>query len=171
MNSQPGEAERLAGLRARPAEIPPVIYAWTLTVVACSGRTASGFDPKMTSPLPVEWSGRRSWGEPDRDDKTSPQTSVVAAIILLVHVRGEVGLQDEPTEALADQTTDRDLALLQVTLNRRIEITGPTTRPNSQSPNFLVAVRSTFRKSGLQPFSANGAGHGDSCGLPVTWSK
>jgi hypothetical protein len=45
------------------------------------------------------------------------------------------------------------------------------TRPNSQSPNFLVAVRSTFRKSGLQPFNAKGAGQGDSCGLPVTLSK
>src|SRR5262245_65399540 len=45
------------------------------------------------------------------------------------------------------------------------------TTPNSQSPNFLVAVRSTFRKSGLQPFKANVPGHGDSCDLPVTWSK
>ena len=43
------------------------------------------------------------------------------------------------------------------------------TTPNSQSPNFLVAVRSTLRKSGLQPFNAKGAGHGDSCVLPVTW--
>jgi hypothetical protein len=41
------------------------------------------------------------------------------------------------------------------------------TSPNSQSPNFLLAVRSTFRKSGLQPFKAMGAGHGDTCGLPV----
>jgi hypothetical protein len=28
----------------------------------------------------------------------------VAAIVLLVHVRGEIGLEDEPAEALADQT-------------------------------------------------------------------
>ena len=35
-------------------------------------------------------------GEPERDDHASPQTGVVAAVVLLVHVRGEIGLQDEP---------------------------------------------------------------------------
>lgn len=38
------------------------------------------------------------------------------------------------------------------------------TSPNSQSPNFLLAVRSIFKKSGLHPFNAKGVGQGDSCG-------
>src|SRR5262245_52265500 len=40
---------------------------------------------------------------PEGDDEASPQPGVVAAVVLLVHVMGEIGLQDEPTEALANQ--------------------------------------------------------------------
>ena len=113
--------------------------------------------------FPVERRGhwwRRGSG-PERDDNPSPQTGVVAAIVLLVHVRGEIGLQDEPAEAFADQTADGNLALLGVSRNRRSlrSVDPKATTPNSQSPNFLVAVRSTLRKSGLQPFNTNGAGH------------
>jgi hypothetical protein len=63
-------------------------------------------------------------GEPDRDNESSPQTGVVAAIILLVHIRREIGLQDEPTEAFADQTAHGNLALLLVTHNWHVEIRG-----------------------------------------------
>src|SRR6478752_2536328 len=81
----------------------------------------------MTSPLPVHhwcccWCSK---GSPEWDDHASPQTGVVAAIVLLVHVRGEIGLQDESAEAFADQTADGNLALLCVSFNRRSKIRGP----------------------------------------------
>src|SRR5262245_51606926 len=80
----------------------------------------------MTSPLPVHhWCCYRcSRGKPEGDDEAPPQAGVVAAVVLLVHVVGEIGLQDKPAEALADQTADGDLALLRVTGNWRIEIRG-----------------------------------------------
>src|SRR5262245_56397269 len=78
-----------------------------------------------TSPLPVHhrWC-RCSRGKPEREDDASPQTGVVTAVVLLVHVRCEIGLQNRPTEALADQTADGNLALLGVTVNWRVEISG-----------------------------------------------
>ncbi len=79
----------------------------------------------MTSPLSVERRACRSGGEPDRDDETSPQTGVVAAVVLLIHVCGQIGWQDDRTKALTDQSTDGDLALLLVTRNGRIEVRGP----------------------------------------------
>src|SRR5262249_10799853 len=80
----------------------------------------------MTSPPPVQqwccyWCSR---GSPEREDDASPQTGVVTAVVLLVHVRCEIGLQNGPTEALANQTADGDLALLRVTVNWRVEISG-----------------------------------------------
>jgi hypothetical protein len=150
---------------------------WVRPGYLIPGRLAAAFLSSLrgraASPLPVHhrwcWYG---WGKPERHDETSPQTGVVAAIVLLVHVRGEIGLQNEPTEALANQTADGDLALLGVTRYWLVEIgRAEGNYAELQSPNFLVAVRSTLRKSGLQPFNANGAGHGDSCDLPVTWSN
>jgi Tripartite tricarboxylate transporter family receptor len=79
----------------------------------------------IASPLSVERRACRSGGLPDRDDESAPQTGVVAAIVFLIHVCGQIGLQDDRTKALTDQSTDGDLALLQVTINRRIEIGGP----------------------------------------------
>src|SRR4029453_10913448 len=78
----------------------------------------------MTSPPLVHqwcccWCSR---GSPQGDDEAPPQTGVVAAIVLLVNVVGEIGLQDEPAEALADQTADGNLALLRVTQNWLVEI-------------------------------------------------
>src|SRR5262245_27509607 len=80
----------------------------------------------MTSPPPVhQWCCYRcSRRNPQGDDEAAPQAGVVAAIVLLVHVMGEIGLQDESAEALADQTADGDLALLRVTGNWRVEIRG-----------------------------------------------
>src|SRR5262245_22515930 len=77
----------------------------------------------LTSPLPVHhrWC-RCSRGKPEREDDASPQTGVVAAVVLLVDVRREIGLQNRPTEALADQTADGNLALLRVITNWRVEI-------------------------------------------------
>jgi hypothetical protein len=42
----------------------------------------------------------------------------LAAIILLVHVRGEIGLQDRRPEAAANETADSNLALPQIAINR-----------------------------------------------------
>jgi hypothetical protein len=79
----------------------------------------------MTSPLSVERRACRSWGLPDRDDETSPQTGVVAAVIFLIDVCGQIGLQDDRTKTLTDQSADGDLALLLVTRDGRIEVRGP----------------------------------------------
>ena len=49
----------------------------------------------------------------------------MAAIVFLIHVCGQIGLQDDRTKALTDQSTDGDLALLQVAINWRIEISRP----------------------------------------------
>src|SRR6476661_7178543 len=87
----------------------------------CSVRVRS---EGMTSPLSVERRDCRSGRLPDRDDETSPQTGVVAAVIFLIHVCGQIGLQDDRTKALTDQSTDGNLALLPVGINRRIEIGG-----------------------------------------------
>src|SRR5262245_21798831 len=88
----------------------------------------------LTSPLPVHhrWC-RCSRGKPEREDDASPQTGVVAAVVLLVDVRREIGLQNGPTEALADQTADGNLALLGVTINWRVEISG-TERDDTELP-------------------------------------
>ena len=77
--------------------------------------------------FPVERRGYRwrSGSGPERQDNAPPQTGVVTPIILLVHVRGEIGLQDRRPEGLADQTAHGDLALLSVSRNRLIEISGP----------------------------------------------
>src|SRR3977135_3526422 len=84
----------------------------------------SGSTGKMTSPLPVERRGWRSCGKPDRDDETSPQTGDVTPVILFVHVRSEIGLQDDWTKAVTDQTADGNLALLLVSRNWHVEISG-----------------------------------------------
>src|SRR5262245_34033641 len=80
----------------------------------------------MTSPPPIhQWCCYRcSRGSPQGDDEAAPQAGVVAAIVLLVHVVREIGLQDKTAEALADQTADGDLTLLRVTVNWRVEISG-----------------------------------------------
>ena len=79
----------------------------------------------MTSPPSVELRRWRSGRKPDRYDEASPQTGVVAAVIFLIHIRGQIGLQDDRTKALTDQSTDGDLALLQVAINWRTEISRP----------------------------------------------
>ena len=72
-------------------------------------------------------------------------------------------------KTLTDQSADGDLALLLVTRDRRIEVRGPEgDQPKLPLTGFLLAVRSTFKKSGLHPFNAKGVGQGDNCGLPVT---
>src|SRR5262245_33630554 len=80
----------------------------------------------MTSPLPVHhWCCYRcSGGKPERENDTPPQAGVLTAVILLVHVRGQISLQDESLEGLADETADGNLALLRVSSNWRIEIRG-----------------------------------------------
>ena len=49
----------------------------------------------------------------------------MAAVVFLIDVCGQIGLQDDRTKALTDQSTDGNLALLQVTSNRRIKVRGP----------------------------------------------
>ena len=58
-------------------------------------------DPNISA-LPVEGRGYRCGSGPQWDDNAPPQAGIVAAIIFLVHVGGEIGLQDQPAEALAD---------------------------------------------------------------------
>src|SRR5262245_9811877 len=110
MNSQPGKPSVLPD-RVRGRWVYPGCLYVTIN---------------LASPLPIhQWCCYwRSRGNPEGDDEASPQPGVVAAIVLLVHVMGEIGLQDEPTEALANQTADGDLALLGVTVNWRVEISG-----------------------------------------------
>ena len=64
----------------------------------------------MSSPLSVERRARRSGRLPDGDDETSPQTGVVAAVVFLIDVCGQIGLQDDWTKALIDQSPHGDLA-------------------------------------------------------------
>ena len=143
MNSQPGKLSVLPG-RVGTGGVTPIVYAEPLLLrlyppdgrktFALSGRRRPRFrrtcsvqarSGGMTSPLSVERRACRSGRLPDRDDETSPQTGVVAAVIFLIDVCGQIGLQDNRTKALTDQSTDSDLALLQVAINRRIEIGGP----------------------------------------------
>ena len=49
----------------------------------------------------------------------------MAAIIFLIDVCGQIGLQDDWTKALTDQSTNGDLALLEVTSNGRVEVRRP----------------------------------------------
>ena len=138
MNSQPGKLSVLPG-RVETGGVTPVFYAEPLLLrlyppdgrktFALTGRCRPRFrrpcsvqarSEGMTSPLSVERRACRSGRLPDRDDETSPQTGVVAAVVFLIHVCGQIGLQDDRTKALTDQSTDGDLALLQVTINRRI---------------------------------------------------
>src|SRR3954447_16726312 len=74
--------------------------------------------------FPVERRGHRwrSGSGPERQDNAPPQTGVVTPIILLVHVRGEIGLQDRRPEAVANETADSNLALLLITRNRDVKI-------------------------------------------------
>src|SRR5436190_10318871 len=65
---------------------------------------------------------RGSGGSPEWKDDAPPQTSVVTAIVLLVHVRGEISLQDESAKTAADQPADGDLALLCIVCKRFVEI-------------------------------------------------
>ena len=110
---------------------PTAAALWCLAyadgLVSC--RQRPGSIQGMTSPLSVERRAWRSWGLPDRDDETSPQTGVVAAVIFLIDVCGQIGLQDDWTKALTDQSSDSDLALLQVAINWRIKIGGPEGHP------------------------------------------
>jgi len=98
---------------------------WRTLTASYFGGSVRGSIQGMTSPLSVERRACRSWGLPDGDDETSPQTGVVAAVIFLIDVCGQIGLQDDRTKTLTDQSTDRDLALLLVTRDGRIEVRGP----------------------------------------------
>ena len=101
----------------------------------------------MTSPLPVHhrWCWCRR-GKPEREDDASPQTGVVAAVIFLIHVCGQISLQDDRTKALTDQSTDGDLALLQVTSNRRIKVR----RPEGDQPELPVTELPAGRQIDIQ---------------------
>jgi hypothetical protein len=86
---------------------------------SCSGR----FDPEqMTSPLSVERRGYRCGSGPEREDNAPPQTSIMTPIIVFVHVRGEIGLQDHRTKAVANQRAHGNLALLLVASDRNVEV-------------------------------------------------
>src|SRR5437773_855703 len=66
--------------------------------------------------------GRHSRGSPQWEDDTPPHTCVMTAIVLLVHVRGHISLQDESAKTAADQPANCDLALLRVVCKRFVEI-------------------------------------------------
>src|SRR3954451_201533 len=78
--------------------------------------------------------------------KTSPQSGVVAAVIFLIHVCGQISLQDDRTKALTDQSANGDLALLQVSINRRIKVR----RPEGDQPELPVTELSAGRQIDVQ---------------------
>ena len=140
-----------------------------------AGASGQALVGRLNSAFPIKrlclwrWSRSRSGWIPDRDDQTPPHAGVKAAIIFLIHVRGDVALHDDRTEVVSHQAAQGDLALPLVTCNRCGQIgRAEGNRTDRPFADTLVAVRSTFRKSGLQPFAPNGAGHGDICGLLVT---
>ena len=57
-----------------------------------------------------------------------------------------IGLQDDRSKALTDQSTDGDLALFQVSINRRIEISGP----ESDEPELPVTELPAGRQIDIQ---------------------
>jgi hypothetical protein len=143
MNSQPGKLSVLPG-RVETGGVTPIVYAEPLLLrlyppdgrktFALSGLCRPRFrwprsvrvrSEGIASSLSVERRACRSGRLPNRDNETSPQTGVVAAVVFLIDVCGQIGLQDDRTKALTDQSTDGNLALLQVTSNRRVEVRGP----------------------------------------------
>jgi hypothetical protein len=111
----------------------------------------------MTSPLSVERRACRSWGLPDRDDETSPQTGVVAAVIFLIDVCGQIGLQDDRTKTLTDQSTDGDLALLLVTSDGRIEVRGPEgDQPELPLTELPAGRQIDIQEIGIAPVQCKG---------------
>ena len=70
----------------------------------------------------------------------------MAAVVFLIHVCSQVSLQDDRSKALTDQSTDGDLALFQVSINRRIEISGP----ESDEPELPVTELPAGRQIDIQ---------------------
>src|SRR6186997_1750057 len=103
-------------------------------------------DANDDSPLSVERRAWRSGGLPDRDDETSPQTGVVAAVVFLIYVCGQISLQDDRAKALTDQSPHGDLALLLVTRNWRIEVR----RPEGDQPELPLTELPAGRQIDVQ---------------------
>src|SRR5262245_11303817 len=59
---------------------------------------------------------------PDRDNDTEPAARVVAAIVALGNVGGDVTLHDHGPEVVADQPAERELALLGISRDRPCKI-------------------------------------------------
>ena len=62
---------------------------------------------------------------PERKNDTRPAAGIAAAVIVLGDLRGDVGLQGERAEVVADQAADGELALFQIADDRSVQIRGP----------------------------------------------
>jgi hypothetical protein len=109
-------------------------------------------------------------------DDTCPPSNIAPAIIFLVYVGREIALQDHRAEIVAEESARRELALLLIAKNGRVQIGGIVTDPSHlHLPKLWPTVRSTLMKFGLHPLTGNvsetGTGHGDNWGLSVTDSR
>src|SRR5207249_12281058 len=64
------------------------------------------------------------------NDDTRPPANIVPAIIFLVYVGREPALQDHQAEIVAEEAAHRELALLLITFNWRVQIGGVETDPS-----------------------------------------
>src|SRR5262249_8645622 len=102
--------------------------SWPRSPVAAAAVAQRPHDPHPQSPIsslgdqPLaddRGGGRRI---PDRDDDAGPTARVVAAVVGLGHVGGDVALQNHRPEVVADQPADRELALLAIVRDRPIQV-------------------------------------------------
>jgi hypothetical protein len=125
-------------------------------------------DSKITSlPSSDGRGGRRTEYAVKWKDDTHPAANIAPAIIFLVHIAREIALQDHRAEIVAEEAAHRELALLLVAYNWRVQIRGIETHPSHLPLAEAVARRqiNVGMKSGLHPLTGNvsetGTGHGD----------
>src|SRR5215471_16704705 len=63
-------------------------------------------------------------------DDTHPPANIFPTIIFLVHIAREIALQNHSAEIVAEEAARRELALLLVPQNRRVQIGGIETDPS-----------------------------------------
>jgi NADH:flavin oxidoreductase / NADH oxidase family len=67
---------------------------------------------------------RRSRRRPERHGDTAPHASVVAGIIVLIDISGDIGLQPHGAEVVSNQPADRELALFLVARDGSAQVHG-----------------------------------------------
>src|SRR5580692_3573590 len=68
---------------------------------------------------------RRSRRRPERHGDTAPHTSVVAGIIALIGISGDIRLQPHGAEVVSNQPAGRELALFPVPRDGSAQVRGP----------------------------------------------